>query len=373
MLLKIRTLVLLIIIGVLAILSFSSPHNETPFHLDGPALIFAKETLPAEIINREANKTHLTSVHLPEQLETQEDEYIVHCDERSLLEDEAVFAARQLFFQSLVNSNQVDKQLDYALFALAPDDRSQLDLLVSFNQRYPNNPTALLESVRLCSTQLDNKHCDQNLIDMAIAADGNNGAMWLEIVYFHANRNNDQQTIFAIQELLKAPYFNEHFGRNVQRYSKALAGSRFNDFNLNTVAAIGIEAAKSIGFSGLFEWCKQGINRSEKVHACLQLGIDIKERGQRHMTKTFGLAIQRMIYQAEDNLESSAEIDRELNMAGSYSEQHQKAATLMFFDEELLRFWLNNSDDYGETEAANLLIEEAILRSKNENYLPCDS
>ncbi|OUS26550.1 hypothetical protein A9Q98_10630 [Thalassotalea sp. 42_200_T64] len=210
---------------------------------------------------------------------------------------------------------------------------------------------------------------------MAISADGNNGAMWLEIVYFHANRNHDEQTIFAIQEPINSPYFNEHYGQNIQRYSKALAGSTFDDFNLNVVAAIGIEAAKSTGFGGLIVWCKQEINRSEKAHACLQLGIDMKQRGQRFMTQGFGMTIQKMAYQAKDNLESYANVERELKriMTSSYSEQYQKAFTLMFFDEELLRFWLNNLDDYGEVEAANLLIEEAISRSKNENYLPCDS
>jgi len=73
---------------------------------------------------------------LPDNIENKEDKCIVQCDEKSLLVDDAVFAARRLFFQSWVNSNQPDNQLEFALFAHAADQQSRLDLLISFNQPY---------------------------------------------------------------------------------------------------------------------------------------------------------------------------------------------------------------------------------------------
>jgi hypothetical protein len=58
-------------------------------------------------------------------------------------------------------------------------------------------------------------------------------------------------------------------------------------------------------------------------------------------------------------------------MATIYSDKAAKASSLLMADERLLRSWLTNIKHHGEVVAQQLLVEEAILLSKNEHYSPC--
>lgn len=84
--------------------------------------------------------------------------------------------------------------------------------------------------------------------------------------------------------------------------------------------------------------------------------------------------MQRLYHEKEGNTEIIKELETKsenFNTGLVYTELGFKSSLLMLFDDELIEQWLNNGLQYGELKAAQMLIDEAIWRSKNPNYTPC--
>lgn len=302
------------------------------------------------------------------------DDYIVECKSEPLIVVDNYVELQQQYFQSLYNSTSPERLLEYALYANLPIGKSRLDLLLAYNERYPHNPLVLMEAASLCSTS-SNDRCSNSFINTAIASDKENGAMWINGVLFFASRGDDEGVLRSISGLVKTSMFNEKSGERINLYAQALAGSNADDFRANIIAAIGIEAARESGLSHVVTWCKEGIDDIQKENACLYFGQNLAQRGKILFSQSIGLAIQKIIYEAEGDTESYSLLEKEDEQLINtlMSEQFFKALSLTFQDEKLLRHWLNNMDSIGEVESAKVLVEEAISLSQKKGVTLCKS
>jgi hypothetical protein len=296
---------------------------------------------------------------------------IIECSQESFVEEEGYIEAQQQHFQSLSSSTSQDRQLEYVLFAQLPPDKSRLELLLEYNDKFPNNSLALMETVSLCANTSNSK-CNKSLIDVAIASDKDNGAMWLHSALFFASQSDDDGVLTSISELIKTPFFNEKYGERIKLYAQALEGTGAYDFHTNIVGGIGVEAARSTGFMHIFKWCKER-GAITKINACLQLGSNLEKRSKTGMSQLIGMNIQKLIYKAEGNIELDQSLEKASKtlMKPLNSTEFHKASSLMFHNEKLLRHWLNNLDVIGEVESAEVLIEEAIYISQEKGTNLC--
>lgn len=300
------------------------------------------------------------------------DDYIVTCESESLIEEPEYFREQQQYLNSLYDSPSQDRLLEYVLFAEIPENKTRLELLLEYNQEAPNHPLVMMEAVSLCSNS-SNPKCNKNFIDAAINADSDNGAMWLSSALYFAAKNNDQAVIESISELTKTSVFNQRYGERIGLYAQALAGSNSADYNTNVASGIGIEAARSAGYSHIFNWCKNGVNNIEKNNACLSLGRNLENRSKKLISQLVGISIQKFIHQANGNTEILQSLEKKSEQLKTplMNEQFYKASFLMFYHEELLRNWLNNLDIIGEVESGSVLIEEAISVSQEKGLSLC--
>jgi len=305
--------------------------------------------------------------------QTSNDDYIVECESEPWIDDDGYFEASQQYIQSLSNSTSADRLLGYAFFAIPPEGESRLDLLRAYNETFPNNSLILMEAASLCSTST--YECDKNFIDTAIASDKVNGAMWLNGINFFAKQGDDEGVLRSISGLVKTSMFNEKFGERITLYTQVLAGSNTSDFRTNVVSGIGIEAARASGISHIFNWCKKGVGDNTKVNACLDLGRNLTERANMLFPQHMGIAMQKIIYEAENNIEMHELKEKETQKLIKFSKrkQYDKASYLMAHDEKLIRNWLNNIDSIGEVESIKVVIKEAILLSQQKGISACEN
>ena len=302
--------------------------------------------------------------------EASNEENIIECSQESFVEEEEDIEAQLQHFQSLSSSTSQDRQLEYILFAQLPD-KSKLELLLEYNNKFPNNSLALMETVSLC-TLISNSKCNKSLIDAAIASDKDNGAMWLHSALFFASQSDNDGVLTSISELLKTPFFNEKYGERIKLYAQALEGTGAYDFHTNIIGGIGVEAARPLPFNHIFKWCKESATIT-KINACLQLGINLEKRSKTGMSQLLGMHMQKLIFKAESNIELYQLVEEASKtlMKPLYSKEFHKASSLMFHNEKLLRHWLENLDVIGEIESAEVLIEEAIYISQEKGTNLC--
>jgi hypothetical protein len=338
---------------------------------------FASNTRVTQNPTSEKNKQLIEPITLHSQQpkaklveEASNEEDIIECSLESFVEEEEDIEVQLQHFQSLSSSTSQDRQLEYILFAQLPD-KSKLELLLEYNDKFPNNSLALMETVSLCAL-ISNSKCNKGLIDKAIASDKDNGAMWLHSALFFASKSDDYGVLTSISELLKTPFFNEKHGERITLYGQALEGTAAYDFHSNIIGGIGVEAARPSSFNHILKWCKER-GAISKINACLQLGSNLEKRSKTGMSQLMGMHIQKLIFKAEGNIELYQLLEEasETLIKPLYSEEFHKASSLMFHNEKLLRHWLENLDVIGEIESAEVLIEEAIYISQKKGTNLC--
>jgi hypothetical protein len=326
---------------------------------------FENNDEPINSITQSPKKTHSKLID-----NISNDDYIVECESDPwIVEDN--YAEQEQYLQSLSNSTSPDRLLGYAFYATPPEGKSRLDLLLAYNETFPNNSLILMEAASLCSTST--YKCNNNFIDTAIASDKENGAMWLNGVNFFAEQEDDEGVLKSISGLVRTSMFNEKSGERITLYTQVLAGSNVNDFRTNLVSGIGIEAARASGVSHIFTWCQEGLDDNTKANACLDFGRNLTERANTLFSRYMGIAMQKLIYKAEDNIEMYQLMEKEEEKLTKFSRSKQtyKASSLMAHDEKSIRNWFHNLDSIGEIESLKVIIKDAILLSQQKGIVAC--
>jgi len=338
---------------------------------------FLSDTIDTAIPSAEINDQEINSITvnpIPSEVRDvnyiSNGDYIVECELAPIVEEDSYFEAQQQYLRALSLSGSQDRLLAFALFAPLVKEESRLDLLLKYNEKFPNNSLVLMEAVSSC-TNISNSKCSESFIDEALVSDKENGAMWLLSILFFASQGNDEQVINSIDGLVKTSFYNEKYGERVELYVQALAGSNTTNYHTNVISGLGTEAAREIGYSHILDWCKEGVDQSIRADACLRLGRNLEKRGKTSISQLIGVALQRFVHKAENNKESYQALESEKLSNPMMSKSFFKASSLLYHNEKLLRNWLNNIDSIGEAESAKLLIEEAISLSQKKGNSLC--
>ena len=197
--------------------------------------------------------------------------------------------------------------------------------------------------------------------------------MWLHAVSLFAASGNDKEVVKSISELTKASVFNERRGERIKLYVQAVEGLSTTDFYSNVINGIGVDAARGAGYSPIFHRCKAGINDLVKMSACVDLGHNLEKRSSTIFSQLAGIALQKIIYKAQGDNKQYRVLENENEHLREFMESELvfNASFLKFYDEELLRNWLNNLDVIGDLESSRRLVEEAISLSKNKGSVVC--
>lgn len=299
------------------------------------------------------------------------DNYIVDCPITGILEEaeqNKYFSNIQAYFTSLNNAESRDEKLWHALFTHPSANSSRLDKLITYQNRFGNDPIVMLDILRECGINSADPRCTQSMLDKAIKSDQKNGAMWYNLIQVYAAKGEEKALMGAIDELIKSPFFEDGYVRYIQQYLLALKGSQTNTTSLNLLAAFG-QAAAITQPSAIATWCIKNSIHLAKGQSCLQFAYYLETQSVTYYDKLIGLQIQERIYEDQGN--SEAFKNRVKNRQPLDFILINKASDLMFFDEKLLSTWFTNFEALGEEEAFRLLYQEAINLSKNENYKPC--
>ena len=300
-------------------------------------------------------------------------DYIIQCDNiyaTRLESDELAIEQVLLSFQDSIIPKQL---LAYSLFSKTNNQQTRIDKLLRFTQRFPNNVLALTQLVRLCSSEKALPACSDDLINSAIASDPNNGALWLDIANYYAQRQDSQASKNAIYQVINGSFFNEHYAQIISLFVDSLVGSQADNFTLNALAALGHASANLPYAAHITAFCRDEVSEHDRINLCLNLAETLEDRGNLVITNMLGNNLKGLIYAQLNDHETAAKVAvraKKITMPLD-NKQFEQALMLAFHDQNLFRAWLHNMQDLGELTAAQMLTEEAILLSKNPFYRPC--
>lgn len=337
-------------------------------------VLFSKKIAQSQLseVDLSSVKPQITKVQSAIMNQEADDELSIFTCVPELFVDEDVYLDNiTQYLQSLAGAASAEESLYYALFALPPEGESKLDLLFNYFTNVPENQLIAMRLISSC-VNTEDARCNPDSVSNAINADPNNGAIWLNAIAYFAAIEDDSGVVDAIEALMKTAFFNERYGEQTLLYTQALAGSNANKFTLNAIAGLAESAANHLAYAPITQWCQQNIDDPNKANACLMLGEQLETRSQTIINKAIGIALQGMVFKSQENSEAVqlTEINRAALTSSTANEQYQKASMMLMLDEELLRNWLTNIDQYGEVNSQQLLVEEAQTRyADNENYL----
>jgi len=296
---------------------------------------------------------------------------IFECIPDNLFAEEKWAQNSQNYIQSLGATDNRDDALSYALFSDTDDVTARLDLLLDFESKYPSNPIVNLNILTSCLS-VDDKRCTPELVNSAIDADSDNGAIWFAAASLYVKREQDSNVRMALNELAQAPQFSERYAQTILLYAQAFQGSEYEKFNLNVIDGIGRASGKSLWYGSITKWCNDETRSSRDSEACLILGVQLETRGTTYISHAVGLSIQKHAFEVSNDEAGLKRIQltRDEYLSSVNDPSFQKMSIMMMLDERLLRHWLEGIDTVGEEEAFRSLADEAeMLYDENENML----
>lgn len=301
---------------------------------------------------------------------TIESSYIVECDIHKIEDYKETSNAE--IISSFRTSKSEDKQLAYALFSEVSEKTSRLETLTAFNNRYPGNAIALEKTMGFCSAVKEHPSCNQQLVDKAVSAAGNNAAMWFAIAEYYASRNKPERVKYAFRELESAPFYNDSFSELISLYIDSLSGRPNESFTVNVLSAFGVVATQPIFIGNITKLCVEKPETDKDfLHMCLSLGITLEDRGKTMATQQLGMSFQKVAYKLQNNNVALQKLTQRISKKDIDMYLHSSAMNLAFYDQRLYRYWLDSLRNLGEKAASKLIVQEAINLSKNSLYNPC--
>jgi hypothetical protein len=310
------------------------------------------------------------------QVEIEASQDILVCGIEQQQQDEAYHVMVADYLSAFDNAVMYEQKLAYTLFGdyqTLANEADRFPLLINFDKSFPQTPLVLMDALNICATSL-RPECTDEFVEYAISADYQNGAMWFNAALLHASKGNDDGVFEMIAGIEKANIFNERRGERITVFVDALSALPASHFASNLMHGLGVEAARTLGFAPITNWCKEGANEVQKASACLSLGRNMESRGKEAIFKLIGIAIQRFVYEAEQNFEAIEQLEQRSTSIRNMYEPDDSAKTfdLLMNDEKRMRQWLVNIDSMGESAATQALIDEARKVSRYIGQAYCD-
>lgn len=319
----------------------------------------------------------------PNTNETQES-YIVVCEEFNQEDFQDIFEQEMEQFYSdleefeeiIKDANDIDSQLISTLFLDTSEPDQVIKQLLEIVKVQPEHKLANWNILTFCASQLstDNKNCSEQVINDAIESDSLNAPSWLNVAAIRIEQHDDTQAIQAMKHLISEPNFNEYYGAHIGLIDRVLEREGAMSRRQRNMASIGFAAAASLpSYGSINKFCTdEGKNRGELALLCLSVGERMMNSGQTIITQVVGWHIKKFAYKNLKEVELLKEFEKEHPKYKYHENLHwKKANQLLNYDSELAELWFNNLITYGEIKAYDIVIEEAIRLSEDENYNPC--
>ena len=330
------------------------------------ALLQAQAAEKRVISERQENKENLiASCNTPiEQGWLSSDENIDELT-KSFIEDTQELLTR------LDKDEDLNSQLTHTLLSNQTEDSDTLKRLTELNRKFPEDKLLSYDLVNICMISSDS--CDENIYQQAINLDGENGALWLSVAIRNIVNHDDQQAIYALNQLASKPVYNEYWGKHVELFASTLESAGASRGLAADTAAISFAAAIPVPAVGaLFSFCREkSTSRADIAEACLNAGARMSEENHTFLTQAFGLALQDNVYEELKDDRNREYIKQKKSFYDQQFDLYNRATELAWSKKQLAQDWFTVLKNNGEAEAKTYIIDEAIRISSLANFDPC--
>jgi hypothetical protein len=158
----------------------------------------------------------------------------------------------------------------------------------------------------------------------------------------------------------------------IQYHNQTLKNAGVGDFHTNTIAAVGLHAAFAQPLGHISKWCKNTSNSRSTAQACLNLGKLWELHGTDKFERSFGLSIQGLVYEAEENTQMLALTEQKRkDIYEKDSENEFEHLALVLSNESLLNSYLEHYAYGGQVYAANAVKTDIEDFKKTLEYKTC--
>jgi len=192
----------------------------------------------------------------------------------------------------------------------------------------------------------------------------------LKIASFYLEQENEALALEYIRTAAQKTTFDNYHFHYVESIWRHLKSNEPSPKALTK--AIGYGAALSWNAMDFSKYCMKQ-EEARESDACISLGQAMQHGGRSGFLQMLGGAIEKHYAELSGNQELVNGLERKYRaiIETVSSQEAILSFNLATHDESLAEDLINNAKIYGETRAAELLLKEAIWRSKDPNYNPC--
>ncbi len=368
-----KYLVIIILIFVSGLYWFLSSKNK----LVDKQVTFPEESEPEQNFNKvKAKIKPLSGVVSPLENEEGSTEYIVDCgsvDDKLFDEYDDLVDIKKVL-NSWKNNPSTITQAAY--FMVLPDENNDLTLV----KKYIDSLNSGLEKKALsyfylsqCSLNNNLKACASSDIDEIIAQNQNNGASWFVKASIDILNNDTESAIESLRNTVAAPIYDEQWGNFILLFDLAYQQIGIADKRARIFAAIGTSAAVVLpSISKIFDFCNENSKKRIDIgYLCSSIGEKLFRESKTLILQGIGLQLLESTYSVIDDQFEIENIKKQREKFNSGNWFSNKAFNLAYFDDELLDYWYDSLLNFPEDKAVIRLHKEAIRKSKNPLYNPC--
>ena len=289
--------------------------------------------------------------------------------------------AEDRFEQSLAESTAVDDMVASALISPTRNGyESSLDNLSALSQRNPQNQLAAVELLSACSKASDHTACNDEVVNRAIALDGDNGAMWSVVASLRYGQADSYGAMLALERAVEASGYNDYFQRGLELVLSVLPETT-DDLTILLSGqvinhAIMLMINNYSSMRPLVEMCSNNVIENRRLaSACIAHGSRMKVQASSLLGSGMGQALQSSTIQGLGDVAESQRQEEEAQRSQQelYNSDTRLALGLMDQDARLIRYYFEQVLLSGETAAIVSLADEAKRLSGQWNYDPCPS
>jgi len=371
-------LLILVIVAITYLLlskSTTGP-NEAPDQKDLSTRLSAESNInsdndiQANTTNNDSSQTTLETGEAEINTAPKPDNYIVSCPEtKETASQEQIKQEHEYLKQNWLSSTNPHIKINASIFTSDATNEEHITALLNYHEQFPKSIIAYDRLLDMCAAKKSD-YCTPEFFDKATQVDKNNGLLQLKIASFYFEQGNEELALEYIRSAAQYTTFDPyhfHYVDNIWQYLKDTkkAPRALTD-------AIGYSAALSWNAMSFSKYCMKQ-EEARESDACISLGQAMQSGGRTGFIQMLGGSIEKRYAELAGDQERINILESKYRaiIAAVSREEALKSFTLATYDESLAEDLINNAKHYGETLAADMLIKEAIWRSKDPNYNPC--
>jgi cell division septum initiation protein DivIVA len=276
--------------------------------------------------------------------------------------------------ESLTSKTDTESQLVKVFLSENSNPDDKVNALINILTNSPNNKIASWSLLNTCASESSSK-CSKELIAKARNIHHQNAAVWITVITT-AHQNSDHAVVQeALEQLIAAPIFNDYYSEYLvvaERVFRNVENGKLNEEQTTALPYLAVQSIPPI--TGILEFCKMNtMGNDHFANLCLEAGKRMVFSSKTALSKMVGYGVQKHAFASLRNDSAIDELEIQRKQSAYYdSILWKKASSLLKYDPELYDRWFRNLVEFGENEAAKLLIEEAIELSNDESYQPCE-